>query len=261
VQLFHGFNVSKRSDERGHFRIRGLFDLYCTQGPATTRPFEELARQHGHFLVRETGWPKLDPLFAGEPPRPGDRPTVFFGSTFTPSLSAAETLAPTIERLSQSGRWRWLVTLHPKMDRGVVERYRAMQNEWLTFIDGEDLVPHLRRGDVMLSDTSSIASEFLVQYRPVVTFRTRVPRPWLLDVREAGEVEGAIAHALEQPADLMAAVRRQADEIHPYRDGRSSERVLAATEEIIASGAHERLARKPLALWRRLEMRWRLRKF
>src|SRR6185312_9564967 len=64
VQVFHGFSVDKRSPERGHFRIRGLFDLYCTQGPATTQPFEELARQHGHFAVAETGWPKLDPLFA-----------------------------------------------------------------------------------------------------------------------------------------------------------------------------------------------------
>src|SRR5690606_28208307 len=27
VQLFHGFNVQKRSDERGHFRVRGQFDL------------------------------------------------------------------------------------------------------------------------------------------------------------------------------------------------------------------------------------------
>ena len=43
VQLFHGFNVEKRSDTRGHFRVRGQFDLYCTQGPATTGPFQALA--------------------------------------------------------------------------------------------------------------------------------------------------------------------------------------------------------------------------
>lgn len=31
VQLFHGFNVEKRDSARGHFRVRGMFDLYCTQ--------------------------------------------------------------------------------------------------------------------------------------------------------------------------------------------------------------------------------------
>ena len=35
VQVFHGFNVEKRGDTRGHFRVRGMFDLYCTQGPVS----------------------------------------------------------------------------------------------------------------------------------------------------------------------------------------------------------------------------------
>ncbi len=71
VQLFHGFSVSKRSDAKGHYRIRGFFDLYCTQGPATTRNFEILAAKYGHFKVVETGWPKLDPLFPQRhPPDP-----------------------------------------------------------------------------------------------------------------------------------------------------------------------------------------------
>ena len=49
VQIFHGFSVNKRSDEKGHFRIRGFFDLYCTQGPSTTGPFNELKKKHGYF--------------------------------------------------------------------------------------------------------------------------------------------------------------------------------------------------------------------
>ena len=52
VQLFHGFNVEKREDARGHFRVRGLFDLYCTQGPATTAPFAALAARDGSLRRR-----------------------------------------------------------------------------------------------------------------------------------------------------------------------------------------------------------------
>ncbi|MGL4752054.1 MAG: hypothetical protein ACRCXB_06480, partial [Aeromonadaceae bacterium] len=53
VAIFHGFNVAKatRSDDRGHFNIRGCFDLYCTQGPNTTAGFVERAGKHGYFEV------------------------------------------------------------------------------------------------------------------------------------------------------------------------------------------------------------------
>ena len=63
VQVFHGFNVRKRSDNKGHFRVRGFFDLYCTQGPDTTLPFKVLEKKFGYFKVVETGWPKMDPMF------------------------------------------------------------------------------------------------------------------------------------------------------------------------------------------------------
>src|SRR5262249_48392875 len=118
VQLFHGFSVDKRSHERGHFRVRGLFDLYCTQGPDTTEPFRALAERLGHFKVVETGWPKLDPMFRPDPATlaalraPADgRAVVGFGSTFTERLSAAPALLPELARLVESGRWYWLLTL------------------------------------------------------------------------------------------------------------------------------------------------------
>jgi hypothetical protein len=49
---------------------------------------------------------------------------------------------------------------------------------------------------------------------------------------------------------LMQALADHAAAIHPYRDGRSSERVLAATDRLL-TGGYGRLARKPLNLWRR----------
>ena len=51
VQIFHGFLANKHTDKKGHFRIRGLFDLYCTQGPSTTIPFKKIQQKKKHFLV------------------------------------------------------------------------------------------------------------------------------------------------------------------------------------------------------------------
>ena len=60
VQVFHGLEWKKK----GHFMIRGYFDLYCTHGQATTERFKKLANKHQYFDVVETGWPKLDKLFS-----------------------------------------------------------------------------------------------------------------------------------------------------------------------------------------------------
>jgi CDP-glycerol glycerophosphotransferase (TagB/SpsB family) len=263
VQLFHGFSVDKRARERGHFRVRGLFDLYCTQGPDTTAPFLELAARHGHFRVIETGWPKLDPLFrAGNGvlaeirAAAAGRPIVAFGSTFTERLSAAPHLLPEIARLSASGRWYWLVTLHPKCTPELQRSYRALAGKHVRFIESEQLPLPLAAAAVLVADTSSIASEFLCLRRPVVSFRHRVPAPHLSDVREPAQLEAAIEQALSPPAAMLAAIERYAARIHPARDGRASERVLDAVHGCLAGG-RSALRRKPFNPLRRLQLRWR----
>jgi CDP-glycerol glycerophosphotransferase (TagB/SpsB family) len=262
VQLFHGFSVDKRSTQRGHFRIRGLFDLYCTQGPSTTAPFQALAAEHRHFRVVETGWPKLDPLFGdddGAAPalRPADgRPVIGLGSTFTARLAAAPHLYEEVARLAQSGPWHWLVTLHPKSAPELIARYRGLQGPHLRFVETEDVLSLLRAADVLVADTSSIVSEFAVQIKPVVTFRNAAPKPHMLDIQEPAQLAPAIAHALARPPQLMQALAAFAAATHPYRDGRSSVRVLEACGEFIANG-RAGLARKPLNLWRRLQLRRR----
>lgn len=260
VEVFHGFNTHKRAERKGHFRIRGFFDLYCTQGPSTTRRFEELAARHGYFRVVETGWPKLDPLFrpGPSPGRAGDgRPVVLYASTFNESLSSTRELFETIRRESATGSWSWIVTLHPKISPDIVERYRGLEGPNLRFAASDDVVSLLAAADVMLCDTSSILHEFLVQEKPVVTFRNRAPGAHIIDVREADEVVPALRRALGRPPDVMRAVSAYANDIHPYRDGRSSERVLDATERFLEAGPAE-LRRKPLNLVRRVKARRRL---
>jgi CDP-glycerol glycerophosphotransferase (TagB/SpsB family) len=257
VQLFHGFNVEKRSDERGHFRVRGLFDLYATQGPATTRPFQQLAAQARHFAVVETGWPKLDPLFRGADPeadamraRAAGRPVVLSASTFTERLSAAPHLHAAIAAEIAMGERYWLLTLHPKCPPELVERYRALAGPNAHYVETEQLISAQRAADVLLADTTSVVSEFVVQRKPVVTFRNRAPKPHMLDFAEPAELPAMLTRAFAPTADLLSAIDAYADAIHPSRDGRASERVLAATEALL-SGELGELRRKPLGSWLR----------
>lgn len=263
VDVFHGFNVAKatRSDDRGHFNIRGCFDLYCTQGPNTTAGFTERARRHGFFEVVETGWPALDPLFTPQPsPLPADdRPTVLLCSTFTRALSCAPHLLDTVRRLRDSGRWRWLVQFHPKMDAEIVRQYQALEDANLHFIETDNLIPYLQQADLMVCDTSSVMTMFLLQRRPVVTFRNQTTgdRRHLLDVQHAEELEAAIAAALTRPPELMSAIDAFIAQTHPYHDGHASERVLAAVEARLARGRGA-LKHKPWNLLRNVKTRWQM---
>lgn len=262
VQLFHGFDVQKRDSARGHFRLRGLFDLYCTQGPATTAPFQALAEQAGHFKVVETGWPKLDPLFAADDPEAtrlraaaGGRPVAMFASTFTERLSAAPHLYEAIAAEVTAGQRYWLLTLHPKTAPALVERYRALAGPNAAFIEAEALVSAERAADVLVADTTSVVSEFVVQRKPVVTFRNRVPQPHMIDFDDPAELPAMLERAFAPPPELRAALAAYADDIHPYRDGHSSRRVIAATDALIA-GRLGRLRRRPFtALYRGLQIR------
>jgi CDP-glycerol glycerophosphotransferase (TagB/SpsB family) len=256
VEVFHGFDAGKPR----HIHIRGFFDLYCTTGPADTQAFKDLAARLGHFTVRETGWPKLDP-FLGQlgdsPPPVQDPPVVLYHSTFSPSLSAADVLYDEVARMSRTGRWRWIVTLHPKMNPGTVARFEALESDHLRFSRDDNILNEFMTADVMVSDTSSALSEFLLTYKPVVTFRNRRPGPQLIDISDPAKLEESIELALSRPPSLMRAVREYADSIHPQRDGRSSERVLAAVDEFVAGGGRNP-RNKPLNLWRRLRMRRKL---
>lgn len=253
VQLFHGFNVEKRDDARGHFRLRGLFDLYCTQGPATTAPFQALAARAGYFRVVETGWPKLDPLFAGDDARAsrmraaaGGRPVVMFASTFTERLSAAPHLYDAIAAEVAAGGRYWLLTLHPKSAPALVERYRALAGPHAAFVETEDLVSAQRAADVLVADTTSVVSEFVVQRKPVATFRNRAPKPHMIDFDDPDALPAVLERAFAPSAALQAAIADYAEAIHPFRDGKSSQRVIAATEALL-DGRLGALGRRPAA--------------
>ncbi|RAP56870.1 CDP-glycerol glycerophosphotransferase family protein [Oleiagrimonas sp. MCCC 1A03011] len=255
VQVFHGFGIEKK----GHFRIRGMFDLFCTFGPLTTKPFRELASQHGWFRVVETGWPKVDPLFR-EPTveEKNDDRHILYAPTFSPSLTSAPALAGTIADIVARRDWRWTLKFHPKMADEFAAPLRAIQSDKFHISTDSSLLPLLKEADVMLTDTSSAAAEFMLLHKPVIAFRNRAPGPHLLNLNEPGQLEAALETLLEGDDPTREAREHYAQAMHPYHDGRSSERILDAVEDMLRNGYGE-LKRKPLSPLRRLKYRRALR--
>jgi len=259
VQIFHGFGIEKK----GHFDIRGFFDLYCTHGPLTTGPFKALAKKHGFFHVIETGWPKVDYLFQFDQGKKREetkqigKPIVLYAPTFSSSLCSSSLLYEPIRQLSVQGDFHWLVKFHPLMDQDMVSKYRELSNENLEIIDDPDIIPYLHEADVMLTDTSSVVSEFLLLQKPVVTFRTRTPASHVMNFKKAEELESFLKKALSYPVENMTAAGRYVEQMHPYVDGKSSERILAATEDFIDQ-YQGKLKAKPPNIFRKLKSRHRL---
>jgi len=257
VQIFHGFSANKRPIMSDHFKIRGFFDLYTTQGPSTTRIFDMLAKKYRFFEVKETGWSKVDPLFPLEEKVKSDIPTILISSTFTTRLSLAknEAVYQELKRLSTNGNYYFLCVLHPKLPPEIKEKFKALENEYFTYFDTTDLIPLFKVSDMMFSDTTSAIIEFLLQKKPVVTFNNRKPGKHLINITTVDAIEPAIKQALSYPKDVLSAIDEYVRETHPYFDGKSSSRVIEAAISFLEKDKTH-LKRKPLNLIRK----WKIRK-
>ena len=262
VQLFHGFHINKRPGVVSHTRVRGWFDLCCSNDVGTDERFRELAEEYRSFKVVHTGWTKLD-RFGVERPAvrqsEGRRPVILYSSTFTKGITSTPYLYDEIERLVQVREWDWIITFHPLMDAATVARYKALEKYGnVTFYDGDDNVPVMEQADVMLCDSSSIIFEFMYMDKPVVTFRNTQPGDYLIDIDDVALLESSLETALTRPADLMERIRAKIDSFHPHRDGRSSERVLNAVDAFTA-GDLGPVKPKRISIVRRIKARKKLR--
>lgn len=264
VQVFHGFNSEKRPEKNmeAHFRMRGLFDLYCTQGPSSTSIFKQLEQKHQTFKIAETGWSKVDPLFPLQPREAKTIPTVMIASTFTERLSLAhnDEVYKEIKRLSLAGIYNFQMVLHPKIPTEIKEKWAKLSNEHFSYFDTTDLIPLFKQADIMFSDTTSAIQEFLLQKKPVVTFKHTFDHDYLINIETITEIEGALNTALTYPKELISHIDTFVNELHPYFDGKSSERIIDTTIAYLHAEKSD-IKPKPLNLIRKYKIRKQLNYF
>ena len=263
VQVFHGLEYKKK----GHFGIRGFFDLYCTHGPITTNRFNLLAQKHKYFRVIETGWPKLDTLFSAEKlavAKQEERPCILYAPTFSPALTSAVDLLPTITQQISLGSEYWLFKFHPKMSPELVLPYQqlAEQHENVFLINDASISSALQTADIILSDTSSVIGEFLLLNKPAITYKNSLPGKELLNFTQPELLVEKLQLALQLTAELQQSIVEANQQLHPFNDGGSSARILAATEQMLLD-ERKGLTNKPVNLFRRFKQRkshcyWRL---
>lgn len=258
VQVFHGLEYKKK----GHFKIRGCFDLYCTQGPITTNYFKKLASKYGYFKVIETGWSKLDPLFNTPPVKfenQQHKPMILFAPTFSPALTSAQTLLNAITNLIEKSQYFWVVKFHPKMDPDLMKPYYLLAGIFDNIVIYEEagIASVMQTADVLLSDTSSVVGEFTLLNKPVVTFKNALPGKELYDFVEPVCLENTIEAALDLGTNKSEYIEETKKQLHPYSDGKSSERIVDAVDDTLNNPPQD-LKSKPLNLLRKLKLRKRL---
>jgi len=265
VEIFHGLpsTKAKKNGQLYHYIIRGMFDLYCTQGPSSTTKFQKLADKYEYFNVLETGWSKLDPLFdIKEKEKDTNKKSIFFASTFSPRFSKAKVLYPLILAMMKQYNFNWYITLHPKMDSSIVEMYKSINLENVKFVESTELIDAFKKSDLMLCDTSSIIYEFLTQLKPVVTFQTQKDEEHLINVEDLDKLENTLLSVLNNLDKNQKQIKENVQMFHPYIDGKSSDRVLDGVEAML-DGKNLPRKKKPFNFIRNYKLRkelnyWRL---
>lgn len=262
VQIFHGFLAQKRpegNDKFAHFRIRGFFDLYCTQGPTTTNGFLLEQKKQPHFEVKETGWSKMDPLFPLTKMEKSTPPTVMIASTFSKRLSLAlhNDVFETIKLLTLTDKYNFIMVLHPKLPLEIKDKWKSLENKNFTYYNTTDLTPLFKKADIMFADTTSAIQEFLLQKKPVVTYKHIFNHNYLINIESPEAIENALDTALTYPNPLIKNIEIFINQLHPYFDGKSSQRVIETCISYLhADKSH--IKNKPLNLIRKYKIRKRL---
>lgn len=262
VQLFHGL----AGEKRGHFVINDYFDLYLTQGPYFTDKFEQLAVEHkNNFSVAETGWSKLDYLFDIDDKTLDKRENlllkhnakhiVLYAPTFSPSFTSVIVMKDVIRRLVTNHKnILFLIKFPEKMDEETIDRYRELELSNIIIVEDSDITESLHMADLLLSDTSSVVYEFIILDKPVITFNSHSENITWSNHTDINQIFLNVIRTLEGNDRFKDGRKKTIAEYHPYVDGKSSKRIIEATETYIKE--HGVPESRKLSFWNKWKI-WR----
>ncbi|MBN1326468.1 MAG: CDP-glycerol glycerophosphotransferase family protein [Candidatus Cloacimonetes bacterium] len=257
VQIFHGLGIEKPA----HYKIRHFFDIYCTSGPVVTARFIELQKKYPYFLVRETGWTKIDYILnyksSGQlyPDQTEYSRVILYAPTCSSSMHSAEKLLPEIIRIARPEEL-WIFKFHDLLQSDQILK-KLPDN--IRIFDNSDITPVLHHADLLISDTSSVVYEFMVLDKPVITFRTLDRLDKGINITEPHQLRSAIDRSLENPNEFYENRKKHLQEVNPYLNGEISKQMINELMNIKLSGWKS--GRKPLNLWRKWQVRQRVKKW
>lgn len=252
VQIFHGVSFRNKAVREANAHA----DVYFLIGPYMQRAFSKTAilREDDPRLL-PIGFMKTDRLLNGQLDRrallnrygfKGDRPVVLYAPTGQ-KHNSLETMGEAVLRsLRQSGRFSLIVKLHdhPK-NRSIDWRCRlgSMEDEHLCVTRDADVIPLLHLADLLITDASSVSSEYALLDRPMVFLdvpkllaKARRGVGSMLDletwgrrcgdlVTDPAEIVTTVSEALEKP-QRHASIRRAMAEDLFFNRGCATESAL-----------------------------------
>jgi len=131
--------------------------------------------------------------------------------------------------------WQWIIKFHDLEKQETIQQYEQLQTENFIVVKDPNIIPFMKASDVLLTDTSSVAYEFLLLDRPIVTWGA-VSRPGKgIDIRSGEDLFGALTRSFLDPIEFSNVRNELLHELHPYSDGKSSERLIDIIDEILST--------------------------
>lgn len=253
IQLFHGISFRNRAIRTENMNC----DHYFVVGPYMQQRFEEAELlQDNDDRAIPIGFPKTDLLANGRLDRPallrqygfdGSRPVILYAPTGEKHNSLEIKGEEVIRRLSESNRFDLLIKLHDHPKNKSIDwraKLAAFENDHTKVVRGFDVVPVLGLADLLITDASSVSSEYSLLDRPMVFLdvpkliaRMMERKGSMLDMdtwgRHAGvvvkkpeKITDAIDKCLADPAAHSEVRRAMAKDLF-YNPGSATDAALA----------------------------------